>query len=91
MEFPSHLIYSSLRKFHLRITPPLGIPEVGPSFPGNSRVNAPPPLETPRFINRGGGVRIIIDVVVYKSENSAQFTSLNSGRVTVLADTLKHE
>jgi hypothetical protein len=71
IEFPSHLIYSSLCKFHVRITPPLGIPEPGPSFPGNSRVNAPPPLETPRFLNRvggGGEVRIIIDVVVYKSK-----------------------
>jgi hypothetical protein len=24
-------------------------------FPGNSKVNAPPPLEIPRFLNRGGG------------------------------------
>jgi hypothetical protein len=27
MEFPSHEIYLSLWKFHVRITPPLGIPD----------------------------------------------------------------
>jgi hypothetical protein len=29
MEFPSNEIYLSLWKFHVRITPPLGIPEPG--------------------------------------------------------------
>jgi hypothetical protein len=52
MEFPSHEIYHSLWKFHVRITPPLGIPD--PECPGNSKVSAPPPLEIPRFLNRGG-------------------------------------
>ena len=68
MEFPSHQIYPSLWKFHVRITPPLGNPKpecplphlspgnskVNTPSPGNSKVNTPPPLEIPRFLNRGG-------------------------------------
>jgi hypothetical protein len=35
MEFPSHEIYPFLWKFHVRITPPLGIPEPGCPLPWN--------------------------------------------------------
>jgi hypothetical protein len=33
---------------------------------GNSKVNAPSPLEIPRFLNRGG---IIIGIAQYKTKN----------------------
>jgi hypothetical protein len=37
------------------------------SWAGNSKVNAPSPLEIPRFLNRGGGVQIIIGITQFNN------------------------
>ena len=59
MEFAAWEIYSRKfhltyvlpsQKFHVRITPPLGIPEPECPFPGNFKVNVPSPLEIPRLM-----------------------------------------
>jgi hypothetical protein len=39
--------------------------KVNAPLPGNSKVNTPPPLEIPGFLNRGGTVRIIIGIAHY--------------------------
>jgi hypothetical protein len=95
MEFPSHQIYPSLWKFHVRITPPLGNPEpecpLPHLSPGNSKVNTPSSTVEPLFkiyMDFVLALNYALYLVIFALMHSATISCGGWGVLTHLVQTL---